>query len=70
MTLCDICSSDEAKLFVIVEQPDAYPKGTKTYKAHVCAECHLLITTEDARYHGLRVTEVSQSERNESEAGT
>ena len=65
---CEICKCDPATLFVLVEQFDGHPKGTNAHKAHACAGCFHLLTTMDVRYHGLRVTEISQSEWNESEA--
>jgi len=65
---CEICHLDRATLFVLVEQFDGHPKGTNAHKAHSCAHCFHLLSTLDVRYHGLRVTEISQAEWNESEA--
>ena len=67
---CEICHLDRATLFVLVEQFDGQKNGSNRHKAHVCTDCFHILNEIDVRYHGLRVTEISQSEWNESEAAT
>jgi hypothetical protein len=61
---CEMCGHNPASLFLIVEQFDGSPRGTNATKAHACSACFTLLMTMDVRYHGLRVTEVSQQDYN------